>query len=474
MPSLERDIAAATRGPRVSAALRASAWRPELAATLTLAWPLVVAQLAQIALMTTDVIMMGWLGAEDLAAGTLAAAFLHPLFLFGMGTVMAVTPLVAQAIGARDFRNVRRSTRQGFWVAITLSALLIPALWQTEAFFLFVGQEAEVSVMAGGYNRYASFMLLSALLFVALRSFLSAHGDTRIILWITGAGIFVNALGNYGLMFGNFGLPRMELRGAGLSTSIVSAVNLAFAIAYVVTHRRFRRYYLFVRFWRPDWQRYRAIFRLGTPIGLTMLAETGMFASAAMFMGWLGTDELAGHAIALQLAAIAFMVPLGLSMATTVRVGLAAGRRDRPGVAVAGWTSLVLGIGFMGCTALLFLAAPALLVSAFLDPEVEANRIAFSFAVTYLGVAALFQLVDGAQVVSAAALRGLGDTAVPMVVAVTGYWLIGMPVAYLCGFVLELRGLGVWYGLAAGLAFVAVVLTLRFAMRERLGLVGGG
>lgn len=465
---------AAASGPTgASAVAQASAWRAELVATLSLAWPLIVAQLAHIALMTTDVVMMGWLGAEHLAAGTLGAALIHPLLLFGMGTVMAVTPLVAQAIGARDFRSVRRSTRQGFWVAVTLSALLIPVIWQTETIFVALGQQPAVSALSAGYNRYASFMLLTALLFVVLRSFLSAHGDTRVILWITVAGIFVNAAGNYVLMFGHFGLPRMELRGAGLSTSIVSAIELALVVAYVVSHRRFRRYYLFVRFWKPDWGRYRTIVRLGVPIGFTMLAETGMFASAALFMGWLGTDVLAGHAIALQLASIAFMVPLGLSMATTVRVGLAAGRRDPAAVGVAGWTSLALGIGFMGCMALLFLTAPDLLISAFLEPTEEQNRAAFAFAVSFLGVAALFQLVDGAQVVSAAALRGLGDTAVPMVVAITGYWLIGMPIAYIAAFIFDLHGLGVWYGLAFGLAFVAVVLTTRFAMRDRLGLIKG-
>jgi MATE family multidrug resistance protein len=454
--------------------LATSSWRKEAGATLALAWPLILAQLAHMALQTTDVIMMGWLGAEALAGGTLASALLHPVLLFGLGTVSAVAPLVAQARGARDFRSVRRTTRQGLWVSVVLAALLIPVLLQIRAILVLAGQAPETAALAEAYMRFAAWHLLPSLMFFTLRAFLSAHEDTRIILLITLVAIVVNAAGNYVLMFGHFGFPRMELAGAGLSTTIVSTLSLMFAAGYVLRHRRYGRYALLVRFWKADWPRFWRIVRIGSPIGLTMLAETGMFTGAALFMGWLGTDELAAHAIALQCAALAFMVPMGLSMATTVRVGLAFGRRDREGVGRAGWTSLGLGVGFMGSTALLFMLAPELLVSAFLDPADAGSARAFALAVTYLGVAALFQLVDGAQVVSAAALRGLNDTGIPMVLAVTGYWLFGLPVAYMAAFVAGLGGIGVWYGLAGGLAFVAVLLTLRFALRERLGLLEEG
>jgi MATE family multidrug resistance protein len=242
-------------------------------------------------------------------------------------------------------------------------------------------------------------------------------------------------------------------------------------LGYALRHRRFRRFHLLVRFWQPDWEKFRAIFAVGLPIGLTVLAETGLFSVAALLMGRLGTNEVAAHAVALQLAATAFMVPLGLGQAATVRVGLAYGRGDREGVRKAGWTALAMGTGFMTLTCLTFLLLPYTLVAVFLDSSDPANTTALTLAATYLAIAGIFQLADGAQVVAAHALRGLSDTKVPMLLALVGYWLVGLPTAYALGFLLDWRGTGIWLGLAAGLAFVAVVLVARFALRERLGLV---
>jgi MATE family multidrug resistance protein len=202
-----------------------------------------------------------------------------------------------------------------------------------------------------------------------------------------------------------------------------------------------------------------------------LMAEVSLFAIAALFMGWLGTDELAAHAVALQLAAIAFMVPMGLGHAATVRVGLAYGRRSAEGVRKAGWVSLIIGTGFMALTCAVFWFAPAPLLGLFLDPADPQNAVPLALAVSYLGVAALFQLADGAQVVAGAVLRGLSDTAMPMVIAIVGYWGIGVPVAYLLGFTFGLRGVGVWIGLASGLVAVALILSVRFSLRERLGLL---
>jgi MATE family multidrug resistance protein len=242
-------------------------------------------------------------------------------------------------------------------------------------------------------------------------------------------------------------------------------------LTYVLRQRRFKRFYVLMRFWNPDWPRFREIFRIGTPIGLTVLAEVGLFTAAAFLMGWLGTDEIAAHAIALQSASMAFMVPLGLGIAATVRVGRAYGRGDPEGIRKAGWTAFVLGTGFMAITCTLFLTIGPTIVSWFLDPRAPENANALALAATFLVVAGVFQLVDGAQVVAAHALRGLSDTKVPMMLAILGYWAIGLPIAYVLGFVVGWRGVGIWIGLAAGLAFVAVVLVARFAMRERLGLL---
>jgi MATE family multidrug resistance protein len=304
-----------------------------------------------------------------------------------------------------------------------------------------------------------------------LRALLAAHGDTTIILVITIIGVGVNGLGNYALMFGHWGFPRLELAGAGISTVVVHSVMFLLTLAYTLSRPAYRPYQLYVRFWNPDWPRFVKIWRLGMPIGLLMVAEVGLFAVAALFMGWLGTAELAGHAVALQYAAIAFMVPMGLSHASTVRVGLAHGSGSRDAVRKAGWVSIALGVGFMALTGVIFWTTPQALVGLFLDPALPQNQAAFALAVTYLSIAALFQLADGGQVVSAAVLRGLSDTAMPMMIGILGYWGIGLSTAYICGFVLGMGGVGIWLGLACGLVAVAITLCVRFALRERFGLV---
>ncbi|SDG46947.1 MATE family efflux transporter [Pelagibacterium luteolum] len=449
----------------------ASGWTAELRATFLLAWPLVVAQVAQNALFTTDVIMMGWLGPEYLAAGTLATSFFTPFLLLGGGIVSAVAPLAAQALGSRQIKNVRRTVRQGFWAAIVVAVALFPLIWQIRPILLWTGQDPELARMAEEYMQIAVLVLFPGLGLFVIRSFLSAIGSTQVILYVTLAGVLVNAIANYALIFGNFGFPALELRGAAIATVMTNALMFGLLLAYALRHKKYRRFHILVRFWKPDWLRFREIFRIGTPIGLTLMAEVGMFAVAAILMGWHGTDALAAHAVALQCASFAFMVPLGLSMAATVRVGLAFGAGSDRGIALAGWTALAIGVGFMVVTCLLFLTVPQVFTRLFLDPTDPGNLAALAMATTFLGIAGLFQIVDGAQVVAVHVLRGLNDTKIPMVIALTGYWGIGMPVAWYLGSPDRLAGVGIWLGLAAGLSVCAIVLTARFAMRDRLGLL---
>lgn len=458
-------------GPDRYSADSGISWSGEIRATLALAWPLVIAQLATMAIHTTDVIMVGWLGPGHLAAGTLAMAFFYPFLMLGTGVLTAVSPMIAQAIGARQYRSVRRTTRQGLWMAFALAAVLIPIVLQAERVFLLTGQAPETAALAQSYVNFAVWLFVPALLFMALRGLVSAHGLTSVVLWVTLVAIVLNALGNYALMFGHFGFPRMELRGAGITTSLVHTAIFAMLLVYAVRHRRLKRYSILARFWKPDWPRFFGILRLGSPIGLMMAAEVGMFTAAAMLMGWLGTDQLAAHAVALQLAALSFMVPLGISQAATIRVGLAHGAGRKLDVAKAGWTAIALGCGFMAFAALLFITLPEQLIRFFLDARQPENAAPIAFAVGYLSIAALFQLVDGAQVSAAAALRGISDTTMPMVMALVGYWICGLPMAWLLGFPLGLEGTGIWLGLAFGLAITAVTLNVRFTMRERLGLV---
>jgi len=244
------------------------------------------------------------------------------------------------------------------------------------------------------------------------------------------------------------------------------------AMVVVVTrHPRFRRYHLFGRFWRPDWVRFREVWRLGLPIAVTLTLEIAVFNTAVFLMGLIGADSVAAHAIALQLAALTFMVPLGLSQAATVRVGLAFGRRDRDGIARAGWTAFVLSVSFMALMALTMLTFPAQLVALFLNPTDPANAAVIPLAISFLFVAALFQIFDGAQAVGAGMLRGLQDTKVPMAYAAIGYWAIGLTVGVWLAFGLGWKGVGIWTGLATGLAIVAALMIARWLRRERLGLL---
>ncbi|WP_051961228.1 MATE family efflux transporter [Devosia riboflavina] len=465
------EIVAPSQQAAGTSAEAPTSWATEFRATFALAWPLVIAQVAQNAINTTDVIMTGWLGPEYLAASTLASTFIMPFLVGGIGLVGAVAPLTAQARGARDIKAVRRIVRQGFWVALLTALVLVPIILQIRTILGWLGQDPVLAMRAEEYTQIAAWLLFPGLGIIVLRSLLSTFDAARVVLLVTLGGVVVNFIGNYALMFGNFGMPRLELRGAAISTVITNIAMFLALLTYVLRHRRFKRFHLLIRFWKPDWPRFRQIFRLGLPIGLTVLAEVSLFTAAAMLMGRLGTDEVAAHAVALQCASLAFMVPMGIGMATTVRVGIAYGRRDRVGISHAGWTGLALGTAFMTLSCFAFLSFGPSIVSVFLDPTKPENLNALTLAATFLVIAGIFQLVDGVQVVAAHALRGLSDAKIPMIVAIVGYWLVGLPIAYLLGLVVGWRGIGIWIGLAAGLAFVAVVLLARFALRERIGLL---
>ncbi|MEM5527535.1 MATE family efflux transporter [Gammaproteobacteria bacterium AS21] len=434
----------------------------ELSKTFSLAWPLIVAQLAVISINTTDVIMMGWLGPEYLAAGTMATAIIHPLFLAFIAFLSVLTPLIAQNLVSRKYKEIRRTTRQGLWFAIVMSAISIPLMLQINEIILFLQLDPKVGLLAQQYMDAAVWYLIPVYMFFVLRNFVTAHGDSKIVLKITLAAIVLNALGNYTLMFGKLGFPPLGLTGAGISTTIVNSFMFLALLYYVLRHRRYKRYYILVRIYKADWSIFRKILKMGFPVALMVAAESSLFSVASIFMGWLGTEELAGHAVALQLTAIAFMIPLGLSNATSVRVGYGYGAKNLQMLTTSGWVSIAMGIGFMVLTLSTFLIIPEYLVHLFLDPNVAGNQTAIGFAVSYVLVVTIFQIADGGQVVAAAALRGINDTTVPMFIAIIGYWLVGIPIAYVLAFVFDMRGVGVWLGLAIGLIFAAIALIHRF------------
>lgn len=449
------------------------AWMAELRAMLALGWPLILTNVAQNSLMTSDVILMGWLGSDALAAGALGTNLYFAFLIFGIGLVSATSPLIAEELGRKrhSVREVRRTVRQGFWAAMTVAVPIWAVSWNGETLLLLMGQEPGLAHNAGEYMRALQWSLLPFLLYLVLRSFLSALERPGWALVIGILAVPVNLGAAYCLMFGKFGLPELGLVGAGYGTVISSTFMFVSLSVVIGLDRQLKRYFLFGRFWRPDWPRYRTLWRIGVPIGLTLAFEVTIFNAAALFMGRIGANELAAHAIALQIASFCFMVPFGFSQAVTVRVGRAYGAQDLDGVTRAGWTAFALGVGFMGFTAMLMLFAPHLLVGAFLDLGDPKNAPVVGFALSFLALAALFQLVDGAQAVGAGMLRGLQDTRIPMIYAAVGYWGIGLPLGVSLAFGTSLRGVGIWIGLAAGLAVVAGLMLWRWLRRDKLGLL---
>ena len=444
-------------------------WRAELRATLALAWPLILSNLTLQLIQSTDVVLLGWLGARQLAAAALALSLAFGMVLFALGVLTASAPMMATALGQRSnaVRDVRRTFRQALWAAAIMAAPVMVVLWNGEVVIRALGQEPGLAADGGRFLRGYMWAIPPWMAFQVMRNFVSAMERPGWILAINGVGILVNALISWALIFGKFGLPALGILGGGLGSAIVWGMMAVALATVLVTDRQFRRFHLFGRFWRPDMSRFRELFRLGVPIGLTMGFEGGVFGAAAYLMGLFDAQSVAAHQIALQIAATTFMVPLAMGQAATVRVGLALGRGDREAIGRAGWTAFAIGVGFMGLTALLMWAFPATLVGLFLG---SGEREVAALAVQFLLIAAIFQVADGAQVVGAGMLRGLHDTRTPMVYALFGYWAIGLGVGIALAFWLGWRGVGIWVGLAAGLTAVAVLMLWRWARREPLGL----
>ena len=450
-----------------------SPWRDEIRATVSLAWPMVLTNLAQIAMTATDVMMMGRAGPAMLAAGALGSNLYFAPLIFGLGLMTATSPMMAIELGRNrhSVRDIRRTVRQGLWIAVLVSIPLWIFMWNVETVLLWMGQDAKLAHEAGVYVRWLQWAVLPFFGYLVLRSFLSALERPRWALVIVVIAVICNAVGNWLLIFGNLGFPRMGIAGSGLATTLSSAVMFAGLAVVVSVERRFRRYRLFGRFWRPDWPRFKAILKLGLPIAGTVIFEVWIFNAAALLMGLINAASLAAHAIAIQIAAVAFMVPMGLSQAATVRVGRAYGAGDRAGITRAGWAAFAIGVSFMALTALVMVIWPIALLAAFIDVDAPENAAVVTLAVTFLAFAGLFQIFDGAQAVGLGMLRGLHDTRMPMIYALIGYWGVGLPLGILLAFPLGAAGAGIWIGLSAGLAVVALLLLVRWLRRERHGLV---
>jgi putative MATE family efflux protein len=445
----------------------------EAGALMRLAGPLVGANLLQMAIAAVDVVFAAWLGPRDLAAATLGTFFFNILVYALIGLTGAAAPLIAAELGrkAHAVRQVRLSFRMAFWVGMIFAVPAMLLLAQGEALFRLAGQDAIVAERAGGFLALLLWGMPLAVGAGVMRTASSALGRPGWTFLVTGVALVMDILGNWAFIFGHLGAPAMGLRGSALANLLAyAAMALAFAVI-LLRDRRLRRFRLFGRWWVFHAGRAGEIVRLGLPIAATWIFEAGLFAGAALLMGLIGVDEVAAHAIALNIAAVAFQIPFGIAQASTIRVGLAYGAGDRRWIARAGNVALAAGIGVMGVTALVMWIAPDGLIALYLDPAVPANAPVAALAKRFLAVAAVFQLVDGAQAVAAGVLRGLQDTRVPMLIALLGYWVLGFGSSVVLGFRTELAGVGIWWGLAIGLLMVAVLLVWRWTARERIGLL---
>ncbi|MEY4697115.1 MAG: hypothetical protein RIT14_1543 [Pseudomonadota bacterium] len=431
-------------------------------ATLALGLPLIGSHLAQMALHVADTVMMGWYGVTELAAVVLGASSFFAIFILGSGFAQAVMPMVAASIGEGDEAQVRRDTRMGMWLSILFGIACYPLFWWSEPIFLALGQKPEVAVLVQDFLRVAGLGMIPALLVMALKSYLAALERTQVVLWVTILALGVNIVVAWVLIFGKGGAPELGVVGAAIASLVVQVLTFAVLAAYAGWLPGLRRFRLWHRFWRADGVALARVFRLGWPIGVTGIAESGLFQASALMMGWIGTVELAAHGIAMQVASMTFMVHLGLSNAVTVRTGFAHGAGDRAALRDGALVGIGLSAGFGLAMVAMFLTWSEAIIGLFLDLSKPESAEIVAFGVVLLALAALFQMADAMQVMALGLLRGVRDTRGPMAITAVSYWLIGVPCSYVLAFPAGLGGVGLWLGLVLGLMAAAGALMWRF------------
>jgi MATE family multidrug resistance protein len=438
----------------------------EFVETLRLAVPMMLTQLGQIAMITSDLVLIGRLGEDAVAAAALAHTVYFVSFTFGLGLMAAVSPLAAQAFGAGDVRRIRLSLRVGLWVALLISLPMMASPLYGEHILVALGQAPHSASLAQRYLNGLAWGIAPALGFIALRSMMSAVNRPQAPLWITLAAIPANFVLVYCLIHGLFGLPELGLFGAGLATTLVNLGTFVATLAIAAWRKPFADYHPLVQLWRIDWPLMRQLIAIGAPISFSLLLEYGLFSSAALLMGLISTTALAAHQIALQVTAVLFMVPLGIGMAATVRVGHAFGRNEPAGVRRAGLVAAVLGIAFVAALTVAIILGRYELGRMFLGRS-ETSAPTVELTATLLLVGATFFIADALQTIMGGALRGINDTRMTLVFAAIGYWCVGFPIAWALAFHTGLGAVGVWIGLSIGSFVYAGLLILRFRMLTR-------
>ncbi len=430
---------------------------------LRLGAPLVAASIVAFGIHTTDAVMAGWYGVETLAGLTIAGTVWYLVFMLGSGFGFALTPLIAAAHQSDDPVRLRRVARMALWLSFAFGALCVLALWQMQALMLWIGQDPVVAAAAQDYMRIALWGMGFALAGHCLRVILGVFELTMAQFWISFAALFANMVLNYALIFGRFGAPEMGIRGAALGSVIIEVLQALALALYLARKRDDLR--LWIRLWRPDWGALAQVARLGLPIGITALAETGLFAASAVMVGWLGPVPLAAHGIALQATALSFMFHVGMAQAATIAASHAAGADQAIQFRAVTKSASTIALAFASLVMVCFFLFGRSLIGVFLAPGDPAFAQIVLIGVVLLKVAALFQYVDAAQIVAMSLLRAKQDTSLPMLIATISYWAMGIPASYLFGIIWDMGARGIWLGLAFGLACAALALWLRLWLR---------
>lgn len=429
---------------------------------LKLAIPLASAQVAQSATGFADTVMMGRMGAEVLAAGGLAALIFLSIMTTASGVVMGASPLIAEAFGAGKKTRIEQVARQGLWLALLVALPLMIFTAQLDTWLSHSGQTAKTVQLVNTYLDIMLWGLFPAVGFAALRATVAALSQARPVMMIVVTGTTFNIIWNYILGFGKFGFPRMGLAGLALA-SVVTLWGMFLALAlYIFTNQNLKKYRIFQELHRVRLRTLWELAWLGVPIGLFSGLEIGFFLVITFLVGTLGTEVLAAHQVVFQTIVVAFMVPLGISYATTVRVGQWLGRRSRIGIQQAAWVSMGITTVFMVSVSIAFLLFPKQIVGIYLDVQNPENAAVVAIALPLLMIAAIAQVLDGFQKAVYGSLQGLQDTQIPMLLNVLGYWGVGLSVGYGLGFWFNLGSVGLWIGQSVAIATVAALFTWRF------------
>lgn len=430
--------------------------------TLQLSYPVIIGQLGFIMMGVVDSLMVGTLGSAPLAAAALGNSITLLIFIVGIGVSFAVTPLVAISVGANKYSDCGIFFRQSLLVNLTFGFVLMAVTLICSELLIYLDQPAEVLAPAKSYTRILGLGALPVMLFQTYKQFIEGLSVMKPAMVITILANIINAFTNWTLIFGNLGFPALGLDGAGWATFTSRSFMAISLMLYVMNKKFFKQYDVTFHFKNINLPVIKKILSLGLPSGIQYFFEIGAFSFAVIMIGWLGTEQLAAHQIAINLASISFMVVLGLSIAGGIRVGNAVGEKNVTRVRRAGFTSIFLSLCVMAVSGLIFIVLRNYLPTLYINDEAV-----ISIASSLLIIAALFQLSDGVQAVGIGILRGLTDVKIPTAITFVAYWIVGLPIGYFLAFELGWDVQGVWIGLLAGLTTSAILLTLRFNMKSK-------